>query len=122
MAQKVNQKQVNRAFSTTEALTGDTWIDGKPIYRQTYSLTTAASGNNEQVFNTTLGSAVTRIIKVEGGIQSSGLDYWPLQYVNPNATTLQNSQMKVSYVNPQWQIRGNWGGVGSLIVTIYYVK
>lgn len=45
MAQKINQKQFGTKYSTSETITGDTWIDGRPIYQRGITGTvTAASG------------------------------------------------------------------------------
>ena len=117
---KISGAFTGENYSTTEALTGGTWIDGKPIYKQTFSVSTTASGN-EQIFNIGLSTSTTRIIKVEGG--SGSMDYYPIEYINPNATTLQNMQLKISYVSGTgWQIRCNSGAAQTLIITIYFVK
>lgn len=39
----------NNSYSQTEALTGGTWIDGKPIYRKVLPFTVPASGSHTQV-------------------------------------------------------------------------
>lgn len=111
-------------YSTSETNTGFKWIDGKAIYKQTFSVTTG-TGTSEQIFDIALDLATTRIIKVEGGQQNSAPDYYPLEYVNPGAATLQNMQLKISRLagTPnKWQIRCNTGSAGSLIVTVYFTK
>jgi hypothetical protein len=39
----------NNSYSETEALTGGTWIDGKPIYRKVLPFTVPTIGNHTQV-------------------------------------------------------------------------
>lgn len=39
----------NSSYSTTEELTGGTWIDGKPIYRKVLPFTVPANGSHTQV-------------------------------------------------------------------------
>lgn len=36
--QQINPQQSKSVYSTSEQLTGDVWIDGKPIYRKTISI------------------------------------------------------------------------------------
>lgn len=118
---KLTPVQLTLTYSTSEVVTGETWIDGKPVYRQTFSNTVAASAS-EQVINISLTSSVTRIIKVEGG-STAGNDFYPVEYMNPAATTLQNMQLKITFVSGTgWQLRGNTGTAGTLIVTIYYTR
>lgn len=113
-------------YSTTEKSTRATWIDGKTIYKHTFSLSLASSGS-EQIFTIGLSTATTKVIKVEGGITSSHYvgDFYPLQYMNPGASTLQNMQLKLSYVSsgtPHWEVRCNSGAGGNLIITVFYTK
>ena len=39
----------NNSYSETEALTGGTWIDGKPIYKKVIPFTVPTTGNHTQV-------------------------------------------------------------------------
>ena len=36
-------------YSTTEQLTSDTWIDGKPIYRRVFTINTTKTGENVNI-------------------------------------------------------------------------
>lgn len=109
-------------YSTSEADTGFKWIDGKAIYKKTVSLSVSAS-SGEQIFTDPIPSVATQIIRVEGGLSvTAGSDYYPLEYVNPGATTLQNMQLKFSKVAGSWQLRYNSGASGTLTVTTFYTK
>ena len=53
-------------YSTEETRIG-TWIDGKPLYRKTYSITTDSSGESRVAFDTGLN-----IVNIYGTIKYSG--------------------------------------------------
>lgn len=108
-------------YSTAEQDTGQKWIDGKSIFRQTFEVHTRSLGNAEQIVNIALPKTSLTIIKVEGGIRA-GADFYPIEYINPNAPSAQNSQLKVTFYNGGWQLRFNTGYDGVLAVTIYYTK
>ena len=82
-------------YTTTEQDTGKKWIDGKTIYRKTFEVNTKAQGNVEQIIDIDLPKKPLQIIKVEGGIRA-GADFYPLEYINPNAPSGQNSQLKLT--------------------------
>jgi hypothetical protein len=109
-------------YSTTEQDTGQKWLNGKNIFRQTFEVNTRSLGNVEQIIDIGLPktSSLT-IIKTEGGIRA-GVDFYPVEYINPNAPSGQNSQLKLTFYNGGWQLRFNTGSAGLLSVTIYYTK
>jgi len=109
-------------YSTTEQDTGQKWLNGKNIFRQTFEVNTRSLGNVEQIIDIGLPktSSLT-IIKTEGGIRA-GADFYPIEYINPNAPSGQNSQLKVTFYNGGWQLRFNTGSAGLLSITIYYTK
>lgn len=108
-------------YSTAEQDTGQKWLDGKNIFRQTFEVNTRSLGNVEQIIDIGLPKTSLTIIKVEGGLRA-GVDFYPVEYINPNAPSGQNSQLKVTFYNGGWQLRFNTGSVGLLSVTIYYTK
>ena len=66
-------------YSTSEVLTGDTWIDGKPIYRKVIEATSPSSANT----NTTVYSGLTSdmfIVNMYGGVYIANFTYAPLCY------------------------------------------
>jgi hypothetical protein len=109
-------------YSTTEQDTGQKWLNGRNIFRQTFEVNTRSLGNVEQIIDIGLPktSSLT-IIKTEGGIRA-GADFYPIEYINPNAPSGQNSQLKVTFYNGGWQLRFNTGSAGLLSITIYYTK
>lgn len=77
--QKINQQQYSRAFTTSEALTGDTWINGKAIYRKTIDI-----GNlpNSTVKNVAHGiTGITSMIKLYGWAVT-GTVFVPLPFIS----------------------------------------
>lgn len=108
-------------YTNTKQDTGQKWINEKSIFRQVFTVNTRAQGNVEQIIDIGLPkTASLTIIKVEGGIRA-GVDFYPVEYINPNAPSGQNSQLKVTF-NGSWQLRFNTGSAGMLTIIIYYTE
>lgn len=56
----------NNTYSTSETNTGQTWIDGKPIYRKVLELTTASSDVTSWTVITAISTNVGDIIDIYG--------------------------------------------------------
>lgn len=67
-------EEVN-SYSTTEVKTGDTWIDGKPIYRKvlTGTLPTGSGSSNDFYLDTN-----AEVRKVSGFVKSIYNQWWPV--------------------------------------------
>lgn len=63
---------VGITYSTDEQLTGDTWIDGKPIYRRV--LTASITGNGSKVIGN-IGTNIETFLTMRGQFKS-GSDNW----------------------------------------------
>lgn len=87
MAQKINQKQYGKKYSTTEQLTGDVWIDGKPIYRRSFTgtISQAASTRNSV---TLIASGVETIINGSGYWDAGGTFMVPVGSTVTSTTAL----------------------------------
>lgn len=110
-------------YSGTEKLVGGISITGRPIYAMSFAVSATASGNTEQIVNIALPATLSRILKVEGGLWTSSNDgFYPIEYINPNAPSTQNSQFKLNIVSGQWTARFNTGGAGTMYFTVYYCK
>lgn len=119
----VNLADENQSFSTSAQATTQRWIDGKLIYKQTFSLSLTGSGS-EQIFTIGLTSSATTVVKVEGIKKDTGSyvgDYYPIEYSNPAAPAAQNMQLKLSKTGSAWEVRCNSGSAGTLLLTTYYV-
>ena len=55
------KEDVEKIYSTTETKTNKVWIDGKPIYRKTFTSTT-----NEQNFNIAHGVSIDTVVAIDG--------------------------------------------------------
>ena len=109
-------------YTNAKQDTGQKWVNKKPIFRQVFTVNTRAQGNVEQIVDIDLPkSSSLQIIKVEGGIRA-GADFYPIEYINPNAPSGQNSQLKITFYNGSWQLRFNTGSAGALTVIIYYTE
>lgn len=114
--QKINQQQYSRTFSTSEALTGDVWIDGKPIYVKTISIGAMPNTTTKSVAHgvTTIESIVTMY-----GAATTGTTNVPLPY----AVTTANQAMQINRAGANIDVttgldRSGWTGY----VTIEYTK
>lgn len=63
------------SYSTDEVKTGDTWIDGKPIYRIVLNFTTTAGVSNSPTI-----SNVSKILSFDGAVRQSSGNYSSLSY------------------------------------------
>ena len=68
-------EEVN-SYSTDEVKTGDTWIDGKPIYRKV--VTKTLNGNADQTVDLGIATVLRNLVKFEGYIYKSVQGYRPL--------------------------------------------
>lgn len=71
-------------YSTTETLTGDTWIDGKPIYRKTFIVNNPVSGTTVDV-----GTQIDTLINGYGIVNRSDDYIIPATYCYPNGYAFQ---------------------------------
>ncbi|MDR2889829.1 MAG: hypothetical protein LBV33_08355 [Lachnospiraceae bacterium] len=53
-------------YSTTEVLTGDTWIDGKPIYAQVFTGSITAAANTRSIQTIATISGIDKILECGG--------------------------------------------------------
>lgn len=83
MAQKLNQKQFGVKYSTDEQLTGDVWIDGKPIYRKT--IYTGQLPNNAQTLTEHNISNIDKVVKIYGLAWNSTPTFLTLPYPHSTA-------------------------------------
>jgi hypothetical protein len=58
---------VNNSYSTSEQATGETWIDGKPIYRRVFTGTITAAVNELVTTNLIDGTANIKMLVAVGG-------------------------------------------------------
>ena len=105
-------------YSTNEHLTGETWIDGKAIYRKNfYNTGTLNSGN---IVNVAHG-----ISNAESFIEVSGTAHMTTgQWVNANIPFSSNRMMCL-YVDGSNLVVGNNGGgwvIDKVIATLRYTK
>lgn len=84
MAQKINRLQSNKGYSTTEQLTGDTWIDGKPIYRKVINFGALPNNTSKDVAHGITGADYFTDIR---GVAVSGSIFIPINFANPLSLT-----------------------------------
>lgn len=98
-------------YSTTEQNTGLKWIDGKPIYQKTFSLT--FTSNFLTVDLTAL--SIDSVVKIDGGVCDSSGSFIPFGY--ESATSVYTSSATNMSVNNQYS-----GSKPSGYATIQYTK
>lgn len=111
-------------YTTSETLTGDTWVDGKPIYRQVFIFKnkSIASGT----VTTALGaianfSSIETILKIDGtAYNHTNTEYYPLTRIW--STTTGVSSIDINRGNIRLRTIYTSAITMSLIIQIYYTK
>ena len=112
---KQASKNLFDTYSTSEQVVGK-WINGKPLYKRTYQLTTVASPSSSQ--NIITFSNVDEIIEVTGFVVASPSTYF-IPYYYSNTAYVQ------AYRNSTTSIKflcGSSYGFGETTATILYTK
>ena len=110
------------AYSKTEVNTGQKWIDGKDIYRITYSGTTVAKTTDTLFIDTEKTSSdIETIVHMDYVVKQAGLIGVSGYYIGP-ANRL---QIYVNYAANSYKIfylTGSTYLFGETFVTLYYTK
>lgn len=93
--QQITDRQKKITYSTTEQLTGDVWIDGKPIYRKTVDCGALPNATNKNVAH---GASVDRIVNTYGVGYRSSDNFMPVIPYTA-LTTNQSIQVFANNVN-----------------------
>jgi len=107
----INTLNEQRSYSTEEHLTGKKWIDGKPIYRKSFSLTDSSFPYNTGLSN------VNEIIKIEAIAKDSSNDYFNFPYANTSG----GRSFYYNKLNGKIITEGNTV-FSSVIITLEYTK
>lgn len=75
-------------YSTEEVLTGDTWIDGKKIYRKIITFTGSGS-NGQHLTLEPFSGAITNVISFHGGVINADNNFYPIPLLNYNSIQYQ---------------------------------
>lgn len=115
-----NWEKVND-YSTEEVKTGETWIDGKPIYKKTIQFTTSAIGKHSIKHNI---SNLDTIIEGKGSAKdSSGTFYmFPMSAAVDNVSAWSISIQNVDKTYMYFFRGTNVTGTITSYVTLYYTK
>lgn len=110
----------NLTYSKEEICTGETWIDGKPIYRKTF------------VFTDTLSSPTTEIphnienvdkiwVDTSNSYFHQGSSYYPVTYAQ-YPSGLDAVTTLASTVNMVFNVQTSWGTAWQKVITLRYTK
>lgn len=105
------------SYSTTETVTGGTWIDGSPIYKKTLYISALP---NATTGHYSIGeSNISAIVKLEG-FYTAGTDYYPLPYVQDISSgaisiAASTSNVTISTGSQDYSSKSGY-------VTVYYTK
>lgn len=115
-----NWEKVND-YSTEEVKTGETWIDGKPIYKKTIQFTTSATGKHSIKHNI---SNLDTIIEGKGSSKgSSGTFYiFPMSCAVDNVPAYSISIQDVDKTYMYFFRGTNVTGTVISYITLYYTK
>ena len=115
LEKKQARDNINAAKTITyvseETLTGDTWIDGKPIYRQVLQIN--GSSTNAEQLSIPLGNfKLGFLIRMEGGF-FTGEDFCVLPPAH-NSSSTGNVDTRIRYATPAPEIRIVGGSARSI--------
>ena len=109
-------------YSTDETPTGETWIDGSPIYRKVLEFTSITNGsNNDAAINA--GGVIGTIIRFWGlGYNSAGAYAWNIpHYDSSSSYGILAEAVDLTGDSPKIRIKpGSGRGLGSAVVVVEY--
>lgn len=120
MAQKINQKQYGKKYSTTEQLTGDVWIDGKPIYRKTINTGAMPNNTSKNVAHGITG--ISAIVRIYGYAYGASVGWTPLPYMESGSNVGYSARLVVSSTNISFRTYSDSSGLTSSYTTLEYTK
>ena len=80
--QKINQEQSGIIYASEEKLTGDTWVDGKPVYRKVFNHGGLPNATSKSIAHG-IGS-ISSVVSLRG-YATNGTNFFPLPYVQITA-------------------------------------
>ena len=122
MTQKINSSQIlNQDYSTSEQDTGQKWIDGKTIYKKSFSGTITANANVRNI--ATIGDypAVGTLVRAEGVFYGGG-EYIAFGSVHVRADGTPNRSMAIRSDNQLITYSDISRTNAPYSFTIYYTK
>ena len=109
-------------YSTDETPTGETWIDGSPIYRKVLEFTSITNGsNNDAAINA--GGVIGTIIRFWGlGYNTAGAYAWNIpHYDSSSSYGILAEAVGLTGDSPKIRIKpGSGRGLGSAVVVVEY--
>lgn len=107
---------ISGEYSTNEKIIG-TWIDGKPIYRKTFTFTTP-SGNQDYTINTNISNIGT-VISCTGGIIASNGSLIPIPTAIDFSGTIYATSLRVYQGNIYYKGNSSYGNSQAYAVIEY---
>lgn len=106
-------------YSTSEAATGGTWVDGKPIYKKTINMGALPNAADKTVAHgiTNLGM----VVKLEG-VATNGTYYYNLPLVYQGSDSNYNVELYATSTAVGVKANTNRSMFTSSYITIYYTK
>lgn len=113
-------------YSTQEVNTGGTWVDGRPIYRKTFSLGAMSAGQSNNISIGLPSGSLDVVVSLRGMAQPDGGDYWlTIPNVDLDQSEVWGIQLEVGSIKTDAMITVAMGTVRSILrgyVTIEYTK
>lgn len=107
----INEIKNAEAYSTSEVKTNNVWIDGKPIYRKTFTGTLSSAINH--------GLTNVNFVNAYGFYVSSTGTFLPLPSLRPNNT---NFNVGFYITSTQIAFDKGTGASGNCYITLEYTK
>lgn len=110
------------SYSTTEQKTGATWIDGKPIYKKTYSMGALINGGGTLVQNiSSLG--FENVVELRGiAINPTSKNVRPLPLVSNGLSDMVRLDVTNNEIHVITTTGSSWSTAYNAYVTLWYTK
>lgn len=114
------QLKASSTYSEEEICTGETWIDGKPIYRKTFVFTDALSSPTTEIPHNI--ENVEKIwVDTSNSYFHQGSSYYPVTYAQ-YPSGLDAVTTLASTVNMVFNVQTSWGTAWQKVITLRYTK
>lgn len=118
MAQKINQSQYGKKYSNQESLTGDIWLDNRPVYMKTISIPSLLNTGELKVPH---GINYDFVINIEAMAKSNSGTMFHIPWVQNNAGNNAQISIHIDATNVIITTMSNRSQYPAY-VTLFYVK
>lgn len=111
----------NNNYSSSEIKTGKKWIDGKPIYRRTYSFVPKTQAREWEKF-ADLPENISTAVNLYGVVREAGGDVKPATFTEVDSSGLVGGYGSLLFYNNHGLYYRYLGQTATFVATVEYTK